>query len=129
MALELLLEQELEMMSTEELKRLIEEGEFGNGGINNEKDTIDSQADQRQYSPGQFQEEPRTPIPQEGEAEPVSSRPKKSDWEEARDIIRFVQTQGFEGIAEEEWDSDELDELEELKREIDRIQEELRFQR
>lgn len=127
-----MLEQELEKLSTEDLKRIIDEGEldewnegFLDGHQSTESDTIAS-GESVERSISTRHQQPAAEV-----AELVFAGPnkKKSDREEARDIIHFVQSQGFEGIAEEEWDSDELEELEELKKEIDRIQGELRFQR
>jgi hypothetical protein len=134
---EMMLEQELEKMTTEELKRIIEEGdlEWNEGVCADEVDhehnnntnggsdhaLLSSHADVEMR--GQTSGGAAWPVAAGEESEAKLKR------ETARDIVYFVQTQGFEGIAEEEWDSDELDEIEELKKEIDRIQEELKFQR
>ncbi|ELR23204.1 GTPase activating protein [Acanthamoeba castellanii str. Neff] len=136
-AAEMMLEQELEKMTTEELKRIIEEGdlEWNEGVCTDEVDhehnnntngggdhaLLSSHADVEMR--GQTSGGASWPVVAGEESEAKLKR------ETARDIVYFVQTQGFEGIAEEEWDSDELDEIEELKKEIDRIQEELKFQR
>jgi hypothetical protein len=133
----MMLEQELEKMTTEELKRIIEEGdlEWNEGVCTDEVDhehnnntngggdhaLLSSHADVEMR--GQTSGGASWPVVAGEESEAKLKR------ETARDIVYFVQTQGFEGIAEEEWDSDELDEIEELKKEIDRIQEELKFQR
>lgn len=61
--------------------------------------------------------------------EAVRNRNKKTDRQTARDIIRFVQSQGLEGVNEEEWDCEDIVELEELKNEIMRLQQQLKYQR
>jgi hypothetical protein len=126
----MMLEQELEKMTTEELKRIIEEGDVEwNAGVCADESDYEHN---NNADPSLLQ--PHADVEMSGQTSggslgTVDESEARSRRETARDIVHFVQTQGFEGIAEEEWDSDELDEIEELKREIDRIQEELKFQR